>query len=84
MAELPELRRFLERVLEREALTEHEASETLRALTDPALPPALAGALGRGGKGLGTGVGEFLDTVDTVRIWLFPGYGDTYLPCRVR
>ena len=45
MAELPELRRFLERVLEREALTEHEASETLRALTDPALPPALAGAL---------------------------------------
>jgi anthranilate phosphoribosyltransferase len=45
MAELPELRRFLERVLEREALTEHEAGETLRALTDPALPPPLAGAL---------------------------------------
>ena len=45
MAELPELRHFLERVLEREALTEHEASETLRALADPALPPALAGAL---------------------------------------
>jgi anthranilate phosphoribosyltransferase len=45
MAELPELRRFLERVLEREALTEHEAGETLRALTDPAFPPPLAGAL---------------------------------------
>jgi anthranilate phosphoribosyltransferase len=45
MAELPELRRYLERVLEREALTEHEAGETLRALTDPAFPPPLAGAL---------------------------------------
>ena len=45
MAELPELRRFLERVVEREALTEHEAGETLRALTDPAFPPPLAGAL---------------------------------------
>ena len=45
MAELPELRRFLERVLERGDLTEHEAGETLRALTDPAFPPPLAGAL---------------------------------------
>jgi anthranilate phosphoribosyltransferase len=45
MAELPELRRFLERVLEREALTEQEAGGTLRALTDPAFPPPLAGAL---------------------------------------
>jgi len=45
MAELPEMRRYLERVLEREALTEQEAGETLRALTDPAFPPPLAGAL---------------------------------------
>jgi anthranilate phosphoribosyltransferase len=45
VADLLGLRRFLERVLEREALTEHEAGETLRALTDPAFPPPLAGAL---------------------------------------
>jgi anthranilate phosphoribosyltransferase len=45
MAELPELRRFLERVLERGDLSEHEAGETLRALTDPGFPPPLAGAL---------------------------------------
>lgn len=45
MAELSELRRFLERVLDRGDLTEHEAGETLRALTDPAFPPPLAGAL---------------------------------------
>lgn len=45
MAELPELRRYLERVLDRGDLTEREAGETLRALTDPAFPPPLAGAL---------------------------------------
>jgi len=45
MAELPDLRRLLERVLERGDLTETEAADTLRALTDPAFPPALAGAL---------------------------------------
>ena len=45
MAELPELRRLLERVLDRGDLSEHEAGETLRALTDPAFPPPLAGAL---------------------------------------
>ncbi len=45
MAELPDLRRLLERVLERGDLTEAESADTLRALTDPAFPPALAGAL---------------------------------------
>ena len=45
MADLQSLRPLLERVLERGDLTETEAGETLHALTDPALPPALAGAL---------------------------------------
>ena len=45
MAELPDLRRLLERVLERGDLTEAESADTLRALTDPTFPPALAGAL---------------------------------------
>ena len=45
MADPQSLRPLLERVLERGDLTETEAVETLHALTDPALPPALAGAL---------------------------------------
>lgn len=45
MAEPQALRPLLERVLERGDLTETEAAETLHALTDPAMPPALAGAL---------------------------------------
>lgn len=45
MADPQSLRPLLERVLDRGDLTEGEAAATLRALTDPALPPALAGAL---------------------------------------
>lgn len=45
MADPQSLRPLLERVLERGDLTETEAVDTLRALTDPAFPPALAGAL---------------------------------------
>ena len=45
MADPQSLRPLLERVLERGDLTEVEAADTLRALTDPSLPPALAGAL---------------------------------------
>lgn len=45
MAEPQALRPLLERVLERGHLTEAEAADTLHALTDPAMPPALAGAL---------------------------------------
>lgn len=45
MADPQALRPLLERVLERGDLTEDEAADTLRALTDPSLPPALAGAL---------------------------------------
>lgn len=45
MADPQSLRPLLERVLDRGDLTEGEAADTLRALTDPALPPALAGAL---------------------------------------
>lgn len=39
------LREALERLLEREHLSEAEAAATLRALTDSATPPAMAGAL---------------------------------------
>ena len=45
MVDPQSLRPLLERVLERGDLTETEAADTLRALTDPAFPPALAGAL---------------------------------------
>ena len=45
MADPQSLRPLLERVLERGDLTEGEAADTLRALTDPTFPPALAGAL---------------------------------------
>lgn len=45
MSDPQSLRPLLERVLDRGDLTEGEAALTLRALTDPALPPALAGAL---------------------------------------
>ncbi len=45
MADPQSLRPLLERVLERGDLTETEAADTLQALTDPAFPPALAGAL---------------------------------------
>jgi len=45
MADPQSLRPLLERVLERGDLTETEAADTLRSLTDPAFPPALAGAL---------------------------------------
>jgi anthranilate phosphoribosyltransferase len=43
MAEL--LQTLLDRLLERQDLDEREAEQLLRALTDAALPPALAGAL---------------------------------------
>jgi anthranilate phosphoribosyltransferase len=38
-------RALLERLLDRESLSESEAAQLLTALTDPQLPPALAGAL---------------------------------------
>lgn len=45
MSELPVLRGLLERLLEREDLTDVQAAEILRALTEPDTPPALGGAL---------------------------------------
>jgi anthranilate phosphoribosyltransferase len=39
------MKALLERLLEREDLTQHEAHGLLRALTEPDVPPALAGAL---------------------------------------
>ena len=46
MSELMSLpRTALDRLLDGEALSEHEAGQLLAALTDPELAPALAGAL---------------------------------------
>ena len=42
---MAELRETLERLLNREDLTEPEAAVLLAALTDPAMAPAMAGAL---------------------------------------
>ena len=42
---MAELRDTLERLLNRDNLAESEASGLLVALTDPAMPPAMAGAL---------------------------------------
>jgi len=42
---MAELRETLERLLNREDLTEPEAAELLAALTDPSMAPAMAGAL---------------------------------------
>ena len=39
------LRATLEHLLERRHLTEAQSGELLEALTDPAVPPAMAGAL---------------------------------------
>lgn len=43
--DIPQLRRFLERLLDGESLPESEAAVVLHALTDSDLPPALAGAI---------------------------------------
>jgi anthranilate phosphoribosyltransferase len=42
---MAELRETLERLLNREHLAESEAAALLLALTDPSMPPAMAGAL---------------------------------------
>jgi anthranilate phosphoribosyltransferase len=67
MADPQSLRPLLERVLDRGDLTEGEAAATLRALTDPALPPALAGALLAALRSKGVVAGELRGFASAMR-----------------
>ena len=67
MADPQSLRPLLERVLDRGDLTEGEAAATLRALTDPALPPALAGALLAALRSKGVVAGELCGFASAMR-----------------